>query len=126
MTRKAVGRLKALWFWGLVFGAAIVLGGGEILGESVVQSSAVDLPWFQRWDVPKILIWAAIAVMAWLAVQKLDRIDKKFDMLFKWRDDHVEKTHGDVTIRLTTIETEHRLRTGHDCHPRRRAEDREE
>jgi len=103
--------VKGCCYWALVGGVALVMGVQYSEGEQVTATSTG----FGQWDIAKTLITILFGLAVWFSAQKLNRIDKKFDMLFKWK--------GETDIRMTTLETEHKLRTGRECRPRRNVTD---
>jgi len=101
---------RELAFWALVAAVAFVMG----TRASEAQQAFTGKAWFETWDVPKILITALFGLAVWFTLQKVNSIDAKFKDFFEWK--------GETDTRLTVLETEHKLRTGRDCQPRRHAE----
>jgi hypothetical protein len=106
MTLKRLAR--GFGFWALLVAVALVMGVHFTEGE---QSGAPPT-WKEHWDVASTIITILFGLAVWFSSQKLKRIEMKFDLLFEWK--------GFTDVRLTALETEHRMRTGHDCHPMRR------
>jgi len=110
--------IRAIAFWGLVAAVALVMSTSAVTPQAPVSVEAQPPPaatWAGTWDLAKALITILFGLAVWFSAQKLNCIEKKFDRLFDWK--------GHTDVRLTALETEHKLRTGHDCHPRARAGD---
>jgi heme/copper-type cytochrome/quinol oxidase subunit 2 len=103
---------KGFGFWVLVVAVALVMGVSFTRGD---QATVAAPTWKEHWDVASIIIVILFGYFVWSARHKLNCIDKKFGALFRWKEN--------TDLRLTVLETEHNLRTGHDCHPRRRTGD---
>jgi hypothetical protein len=107
--------IRAIGFWGLVLAVALVMCTSAATPQAQVSVEAQPPPgttWAGTWDLAKSAITILFGLAVWFSAQKLNCIEKKFDRLFDWK--------GHTDVRLTALETEHKLRTGHDCHPRRR------
>ncbi len=102
---------RGFGFWALVVAVALVMGVTFTRGQDIGAAPT----WKEHWDLAEIVIVLLFGFGVWSARQKLNRIDDKFKALFEWK--------GGTDTRLTVLETEHKLRTGRDCHPRRRAAD---
>lgn len=87
--------LLALAFWSLVCGVAAVMAAPA--PDSVNPPSVPS--WLEHWDLAQVVIVLLFGLALWMLRNKLERIDNKFDKLFKWRDE--------ISGRVARLEGEH-------------------
>ncbi len=86
--------LAVIGFWLMVAGVAAVM--------AAPPAEAPTAPtWREHWDVAQTVIVLLFGLSMWLLTRKINRIDQKFDELFKWRDG--------ISDRLAHLEGEHEV-----------------
>jgi hypothetical protein len=91
------GWLMTAGFWALALAVAWVMASPSLAGEV----AALPESWAEHLDVVKVLITLLFGAGVWFAAQKLNRIDKKFDLIFQWKDQ--------ISGQVNTLQGEHNV-----------------
>jgi len=96
--------IRAIAFWGLVLAVTLVMSTTAVHPQPSILPEPVPT-WLDRWDVAKALITLLFGLGVWFSAQKLASIDRKFDLIFKWKDS--------MTKDFAALQAEHDLLTKH-------------
>jgi hypothetical protein len=114
--RSVVRRLRGAAYWLLVVGLTWVMG-FDAAGQATAASGPVP-SWGEHLDLVQAAIVILFGFAVWSGRNKLDRIEKKFDLLFSWRDQ--------ISAQVERLQGEHDV-MARGCHaPARRRDDRGE
>jgi hypothetical protein len=114
-TTSAVRRLRGAAFWLLVAGVTWVMG-FDAAGQATAAAAPTGPSWGEHLDLVQAAIVILFGFAVWSGRAKLDRIEKKFDLLFAWRDQ--------ISAQVERLQGEHDV-MARGCHnPGRRRDDR--